>query len=151
MAELPAPVCANCRSRSPLPGYPTPLCLPCREKLIRFPVPVWMRISAGLILLVMIYSAVTRLPAALSADLAFDRGKIAAAQGDYPAARHQFTFALTKYPSAGQVLSALAIAASHAGDQETADASLQRLKVLAQSDDSQAELLTRTQSQMNAK
>ncbi len=151
MAEPPVQVCVGCKAQPALLGFGTPLCPSCREMLIRYPVPRWLRLAAGLILAVMIYSAATRLPSALQADIAVDRAKIAEQHNNYPAAKSELVFALASYPSAGKILSELTLDASRAGDKRTADDSLQRLTLLAKSDPSQAMALDSTRQQLNAR
>ena len=111
--------CVNCQSPEIVPGFATPLCAPCREKLTRFTVPLWLKIAAAVLALMVLFAA-TRLPHEISADLAYQRGQQAEARGDHAGALAQYQKALALYPHSPNVLRGLATAALSAGDARTA-------------------------------
>lgn len=120
------PHCAACQSPEIVPGYALALCQPCREKMIRFPVPLWLKISAACLVILVIVAA-TRIPRELEAAIACERGKADNSKGDYVAAEGEYRKALSDYPHSIDVLCGLADAAYRAGDMETARETLKQL------------------------
>jgi hypothetical protein len=116
--ERPA-ACAQCQSPRIVPGYATPLCEPCRNALVNRPLPLWLKIAAGALAVLMMISAV-RIPRELNASLAYERGQIAEQKSDYAAAAKDYQNALLSYPKSVDILGALARAAHRSGEQDIA-------------------------------
>lgn len=89
--------CVNCGHPIVVEGYPNPLCSDCRQSLIKYPIPVYIKIFAVLIVLVMIYS-LTKLPHNLMAVVHYERGLKAAGLNDYATASREFKSTLSKEP-----------------------------------------------------
>ena len=125
VAEAPPPFtpapqgCVECHSPMVVPGFATPLCQPCRDRLIRRPIPLWLKIAASVMGLFLLF-ALTRVPRELSAAVACERGKRAEDAGDHAKSLAEYQKALAYYPDAPEVIRGIATAAFHAGDQKTA-------------------------------
>jgi len=118
----PAPagkICAACKAAPAQPNFPIPLCEPCRTKLIKFPVPTWLRIAAAALVVLMLVSSV-RIPWELSAAANFERGRQAEDRGDYTTAVVDYQNALASYPNSIAILGPLARAAHRAGNDDLA-------------------------------
>jgi hypothetical protein len=129
-AEIAAPPpptgCVNCHSQAIVPGFTTPLCQPCRDKLIRYPFPLWLKVAGVIISFVLVF-ALTRLPREISAAVALKRGEKAEISNDLPAAIKQYQAAIAAYPDSPDANRKLAVAALHAGDLVTAQAAAVKL------------------------
>lgn len=89
--------CANCGHMVIDPGYPTPLCKECRTKFIRYPIPIGIKVFAGLVVAAMII-ALFRLPGNLSAAVHYQRGKDAIAGSNYLTADKELGEVVKKMP-----------------------------------------------------
>ena len=79
---------------------------------------MWLRITIGLIVVLMIYSA-TRLPNQFRAGIAFDRGEAADAKGNFKESEQHYQEALSIYPDSCDILANLALAADATADKVT--------------------------------
>ena len=111
--------CVSCHSPAVVPGFATALCQPCRDKLIKFPIPVWLKGVAAALALLFLVSAV-RVPGELSAAVTLEGAKAAQARGDFPAAIKGYQSVLASYPKAEDALRGMAQTALAAGDAKTA-------------------------------
>jgi hypothetical protein len=84
--EPAGPVCAGCEGPLYEQKGRTPICNECRERFIRYPIPGWIKIFGGAILLLMVFG-LTRLPANLSAAIHQKRGERAMAEHRYATAQ----------------------------------------------------------------
>jgi hypothetical protein len=120
--EPPAPldpsVCASC-GQCPEVGRSTPLCASCRSRLAARPLPSWIQTSA-VALVVPFVVAIARFPAAISAGVAFERGKRAEATGAFPAAVAEYEKVVRQFPNSTLALAREGIAAFHAGEYRVA-------------------------------
>jgi len=89
--------CINCGHPIIEAGYPNPLCSDCRQQLIKYPIPLAVKLFAAAIVLVMLYS-LTKLPRNFSAIAHFERGLKAEKRHDFTTARQEFDKALVKMP-----------------------------------------------------
>ncbi len=125
--ELPEPIkCDVCKIRWPEKGYQMQMCAGCREKLLHPPIPMSIRGAAGVIALLALV-AFTQFPAALSAGVAFERGRNAEKEGKYQDAEGYYRRTLSLFPRSTLALARTGIAAYHAGDMETALEDLQKV------------------------
>jgi hypothetical protein len=125
--NLPPGVCAQCRIQPSQPEYAAPLCITCREGLINFPIPVWVRALGALVVLVMAFSLVTY-PGALQAGVAFERGQKAEKAGDFARAVAEYRRAVKRYPDSTGPLVRLTVAEYRAGNLKETVALLDRLQ-----------------------
>jgi hypothetical protein len=134
-------VCAGCKSPQVVAGFNTPLCQPCRDTLVKRPLPIWLRVVIGIIGLIVIFSA-TRLPRELRAAIAFDRGETADSKKDYLMAEGEYKAALDVYPDSNDIIGNLAVSAYRAGDKQESDQYVQALVQNSQtSDNAKMELI----------
>jgi hypothetical protein len=111
-------VCIKCGSPEILSGYPNNLCASCRQQLIKFPIPLWVKLFGAGIALVMIISFIW-LPGNLSAAIAMERAEKAEKNHNYITAQNELQKAQKNAPNAIEILSHLTIAAFHNGDFQT--------------------------------
>jgi hypothetical protein len=111
--------CVACHSPAVVPGFATALCQPCRDKLIKFPIPVWLKGVAAALVVLFLVSAV-RVPGELGAAVTLQGAKDAQGRGDYPAAIKAYQSVLASYPKAEDALRGMAQCALAAGDAKTA-------------------------------
>jgi TolA-binding protein len=91
------------------------VCEPCRQKLIRRPLPVWIKAAAAIIC-VLLVAAFVRFPAALRAGVNYERAQTHERSGQYTLAVAEFEEAARRYPDSTELKLHLAIAAYKAGD-----------------------------------
>lgn len=89
--------CVNCEARAAVPGHSTNLCGECRKLFIRFPIPLWIKLFAGGVCLVILFSLFT-FPDNLSVAIHLSRGKKAADNNRYVTARKELEKVIIKYP-----------------------------------------------------
>jgi hypothetical protein len=111
--------CVACHSSAIVPGFATALCQPCRDKLIKFPIPVWLKGVAAALVVLFLVSAV-RVPGELGAAVTLQGAKDAQGRGDFPAAIKAYQSVLASYPKAEDALRGIAQSALAAGDPKTA-------------------------------
>ena len=117
--EQRAPVCRECSSPQPEPGYSIPLCSACRQRLFKRPFPAWVLGTAALVALILLVSFI-RFPSEVQAGVAYERGKKMEDRKNYPAALDQYRKVLRRYPDSVHVEARLGIAQYHSGDIESA-------------------------------
>jgi hypothetical protein len=110
-----AVVCKQCGGTMVEEGYDLPLCGTCRTALSCRPFPVWIGVTAGIVVLVFVF-ALTRLPDSLRAGSAYEKGQVAVASGNYPTAVREFARVAKLYPNSAEVRARLAIAYGRSGD-----------------------------------
>ena len=109
------PACANCGSSILDVNSKTPFCEPCRNQFIKYPVPLWIRIFGGVIVLVLVVS-LTSLSANLQTGIHLKKGKLAAQQKNFLTAENEFKQVVKKEPEYLEAKCHLLIAAYHNGD-----------------------------------
>jgi hypothetical protein len=87
-------VCASCESPAVVEGYTTSLCNECRQRFIKYPIPLWIKIFAGAIGAVVLFSLFS-FPKNLSMGVHLEKGKKAVEQHKYLTAQRELT-AFTK-------------------------------------------------------
>lgn len=110
--------CANCSHPIVVHGFPTPLCEDCREKFVKFPIPVLIKVFAGIIGGVVILALFT-LPKNLSAGIHLQRGKNAEKKRVYVTAENEFRKALQEQPKMVEVKAHLMITSFYNQDFQT--------------------------------
>jgi hypothetical protein len=108
-------LCQRCGSPPEEGGYPLCLCKDCRNQLSRRPLPIWLLASAVGIGLVTLF-AMTQFPKALSAGIAFQRGKRAEVAGKHKRAADEYQVVVDRFPNSLQARARLGIARFKAGD-----------------------------------
>src|ERR1700750_2002622 len=81
--------CMSCGNPEILADYPTPLCQDCRTRFVRFPIPMWIKIFAGAIVIVLLFSLFT-LAKNISLGMHLERGKKAEKEKKYLTAQQNF-------------------------------------------------------------
>src|SRR5262245_8298723 len=89
--------CANCGSSWIEQGYPTPLCSDCRQRFIKFPIPLLIKIF-GLAIVSIVLIAMTRLPQNISLGIHNARGEKAFKNRQYQTAQVEFGNVLKTAP-----------------------------------------------------
>lgn len=89
--------CPNCGQPAMEGDHPTPLCEDCRTQFIRTPIPLWIRLFAAAVLLVLLFSLYT-LPANLSIGIRMEKGKRAEAAHKYITAEKELKAVVAKLP-----------------------------------------------------
>ncbi len=85
----PQPACLNCGSHNIETGFKNPLCKECRERFIKYPIPLAIKIFAIAVAVVMIISMV-KLPKNISAAIHLKRGKDAETEANYLTAQKEY-------------------------------------------------------------
>lgn len=107
-SEVNESLCLNCQAQPYAEGFATKLCAACREKLIRFPIPMWIWIFTGIIFLVMLLG-MTRMPAYLSTALHLGKAEKAMDEKRYVTAQNELEKALHRFPDNSECLARLLI------------------------------------------
>jgi hypothetical protein len=118
--------CEQCNGLNVEPGYEIGLCVSCRDTLVRRPVPGWLLVTSALVLVVVLI-ALIRVPAALEAGIAMERGRRAEAAKDYSVAVAEYQRIVTRYPKATEARARLGISHFRAGHLSEAVATLDSL------------------------
>ncbi len=120
------PVCKVC-GEPPETGYTMLLCSDCRTGLARRKIPAWIVVSATVILIILAWSMV-RVPAAISAGVAFQRGLDDERQGRYTDAEREYRAVVNAFPDSTEAMARLGIAACHVGDLRAAAVAFQSIE-----------------------
>lgn len=107
--------CVNCEARAALPGYSTNLCYECRKLYIKFPIPLWIKLFAGGVCLVILFSLFT-FPDNLSVAIHLARGKKAADNNKFVTTRNELQKVVSKYPQHVEARAYLMLAAFYNED-----------------------------------
>lgn len=110
--------CVNCQARAAVPGHSTNLCDECRKLFIKYPIPLWIKLFAGGVCLVILFSLFT-FPDNLSVAIHLSRGKKAADNNRYVTARNEFQKVVSKYPEHLEARGYLMLAAFYNEDYVT--------------------------------
>jgi hypothetical protein len=94
----PVAACARCGTSDIDKLSPTPLCFGCREALIKFPIPIWIKAVAVAILVLLIIS-LAGLPKNISLAIHLERGKKAEKEKKYVTAQREFSKVLKAVPA----------------------------------------------------
>ena len=131
--------CVNCEARAAVPGYSTNLCEECRKLYIKYPIPLWIKLFAGGVCLVILISLFT-FPDNLSVAIHLSRGKKAADNNRYVTVRNELQKVINKHPEHVEARAYLMLAAFY---NEDYDAFLGYQKELAGVELDNAQLLNR--------
>lgn len=131
--EPETPPCGICGATAES-GRATPLCRACRAQLAGRPLPRWIKVAAALIL-VPVLVELARVPAVLTAGVAFKRGERAEAAGDFRLAFREYSTAVRAVPNATLPLARQGLAAYHAGDFAAAEQAFERIGGRGSSDE----------------
>ncbi|TCJ12538.1 hypothetical protein EPD60_14800 [Flaviaesturariibacter flavus] len=122
-----APVCAGCETPLTAITGRTPLCADCRNHFIRYPIPRWIWLFGGAVLLLLVFG-LFRLPSGLAAAIHQKRGEHAMAEHRFVTAQHELEVAVRMQPHYQEASLRLLIAAYHNEDLQTAYKCSQRLE-----------------------
>jgi tetratricopeptide (TPR) repeat protein len=81
--------CLNCGSPDIIKNVPNALCADCRNAAVKFPIPAWVKIFGGAILVLVIFTLVN-LPHSLTLGLNLERGIAAEAEHNFVTAQRYF-------------------------------------------------------------
>src|SRR5258707_190407 len=123
---VPEQGCANCGQPVMEGDYPTPLCSDCRGQLTRLNVPVWIRLFAGGIAVILLFSLFT-LPRSISLGLQQERGIRAAKDRRYNTAEKELLKVFEKTRDNVDAKGYLLIAAFYNQDYQTFQDQLKKL------------------------
>jgi tetratricopeptide (TPR) repeat protein len=118
--------CPNCGQPAMEGDQPTPLCSDCREKFTRLHIPVWIRIFAGGIAVILLFSLFT-LPRSISLGVHLDKGKKAMEAKKFSTAEKEFSKVLEKAPSNVEARGNLLIAMFYNQDYELFDSMYKKM------------------------
>jgi tetratricopeptide (TPR) repeat protein len=110
--------CVNCEARAAMPGYATNLCDECRKLFIKYPIPLWIKLFAGGVCLVVLFALFT-FPDKLSLAIHLERGKKAANNNRFVTARKEFEKVVEKYPQHAEARGYLMLAAFYNNENKT--------------------------------
>lgn len=137
--ETTTSTCVNCQAHAAVTGYSANLCSDCRTLFIKYPIPLWIKLFAGGVCLVMLFSLFT-FPDNLSAAIHLARGKKAADNNKFVTARKELEKVVAKYPTHVDARGYLMLAAFY---NEDYDAFIKYQKELAGVDIDNERLLNR--------
>jgi tetratricopeptide (TPR) repeat protein len=106
-----ARACVNC-GLPPLenPSHATPLCHDCRQKFVKFPIPLWIWVFAAVILAIVLIG-LFRLPADISLGIGLEKGIKAAEERKFMTAEQELKRVADKLPTDVEANGRLLIAA----------------------------------------
>jgi tetratricopeptide (TPR) repeat protein len=110
--------CINCNSPDVLTGYPNKLCAPCRQSLINFPIPMWVKLFGAGVLVVMVISMIW-LPQNFSAAINLEKAEKAEKKHEYLTEQRELEKAMKIAPKSEELLLHLAIASFYNADFKT--------------------------------
>ena len=119
--------CPECGQPAMEGNHPTPLCADCRQKYVRYPIPVWIMIFGGCIAALVLFSLIT-FPKDLSVGINLEKGERAEKNGKYLTAQRAMEKVLQKVPGNIEAEGHLLIDAVYNQDMETFKAQYQKLK-----------------------
>jgi len=106
--------------------HPSPLCSDCRESFTRLHIPIWIRIFAGGIAVLLLFSLFT-LPGSISLGVHLEKGKKAVREKSFSTAEKELTKVLEKVPSNIEARGNLLIAAFYNQDYDLFYATYKKL------------------------
>ncbi len=104
-------LCLNCKARPFAEGSKTRICDDCRQIFIKYPIPKWIWIFTGIILLVMVIG-LTRMPKYFSAAVHLGRGEKAMEEQRYYTAQKELEMAAEIFPENIEINAKLFIASA---------------------------------------
>jgi tetratricopeptide (TPR) repeat protein len=107
--------CENCGSSIIEEGYTSHLCIDCRDKLSKRPIPIFIKFIFLIVLGLVLYSLV-RFTTTLEGAIAYERGEQAEAQKKYTTALKEFEKAAEIYRHSGNIKAKLIIAQYYTGN-----------------------------------
>lgn len=113
--ETASVACVNCQARAAVPGHSTNLCDECRKLFTRYPIPLWIKLFAGGVCLVILFSLFT-FPDKLSVAIYLSRGKKAADNNRFVTVRSELQQVVSKYPEHVEARAYLMLAAFYNED-----------------------------------
>jgi tetratricopeptide (TPR) repeat protein len=90
-------VCLNCGNPEIFKDSPNPLCSECREKFIKFPIPLWVKAFGGVVAALVIFSLFS-MPANISRGITYEKGIKAENEKNYLTAQHYFRTVVNNTP-----------------------------------------------------
>lgn len=124
---VPGRDCPECGQPALEGNHPTPLCADCRQKFVRYPIPVWIRIFGACIAALVLFSLFT-FPKDLSVGINLEKGERAEKNGKYLTAQHAMEKVVQKVPGNIEAEGHLLIDAVYNQDMETFKAQFKKLK-----------------------
>jgi Tfp pilus assembly protein PilF len=119
--------CVNCGQPALKGDHPTPLCSDCREQLTRLNIPVWIRLFAGGIAVILLFSLFT-LPRTIDIGIHLERGKRAMKEKKYNTAEKELTKVLEKSPLNVEAVGNMLVAAFYNQDNTTFSNQIRKLQ-----------------------
>ncbi len=104
--------CASCGQLLTNNIHKTPLCDSCRHHFIRFPIPLWIKLFGGGVLLLVLYGLVS-LPKNISTGIHYQRAQKAAEMRNYVTAQKELEYVVAKEPTYLEARCKLLVAAAH--------------------------------------
>jgi hypothetical protein len=99
----------------PEPGFTIPLCVECRTRLAQRRIPIGIKIAGVLVGFLLLFS-VSRIPASISAAIAFERGRLAESKLQFAKAESEYQKAESAFRGSDLIHARLFIAAFRARD-----------------------------------
>lgn len=106
--------CSICGNSDIEDSYQLALCTNCREKLIKRPLPVWVK-GIFVLMAILFIVAITRFPSTFKAGIAFERGMRAEASGKYLTAMKEYKVVTDRFPNSTLSLARLFISTYNNG------------------------------------
>lgn len=126
--------CPVCGQPAMEGDHPTPLCQDCRNRLARYPIPLWIRAFGAAILLLALFSLYT-LPAHLSLGIGLERAQRAVKENKFRTAERELKKVTAKLPDNVEANGLLLIAAFRNNDLATFQEEVKKLAHINFDDD----------------
>jgi len=110
--------CTNCGSSAVLEGYSNRLCNECRQLYIKYPIPLWVKLFAAAVAIVMLFSLFT-FPKSVSLGLHLEKGRRLEQKRQYLSAQRELEAVTKLYPDNIEANGYLMIAAFYNMDYKT--------------------------------
>jgi hypothetical protein len=114
----PEPACAQCGNPEYVEGHATRLCASCRQSLIKFPIPLWVKLFGAAIVLLMVVALVLS-PNNFTAAIALSRAQRYEKAHLYVSEQKELNKALAIVPGSKQAQAHMAIASFYNADMVT--------------------------------
>lgn len=132
--ERPDGACAGCGRPAMEGDYPTPLCDDCRERFTRLSIPLWIKLFAAGIAVILVFS-LSNLPKSIALGIHLRRGEKAMEQHRYRTAETELKQVLEKVPDNVEANGHLLIAAFYNQDFGTMGQEMKKLHDVRIDDD----------------
>ena len=119
--------CFHCGVELYIPDCDVKLCPRCRNKLVHYPIPLWLISSFALLIILMLLS-IPLWVNSVNVGVDYERGLIAEQNNDYKTAAKYYNELYNKYPDSPVLLARIVIVQYKSGNKKAALSNVQQLQ-----------------------